>query len=252
MNLLKLLALYLTLGVDPDPNEPDPNPDPAPDPDPDELPDLGADDPDPNPDPDPDDPAAARADAAAARAEAEAAKREAAEYRAKFETQERSRAAPVANPEQALYEQEEARLRATDITATEKWQIESNRVLRANQRLANSAMFEAREMADKSEFDRLQASNPIAKKYAKRTEEKLAELRSKGIFPERKFVLKMLIGDDIMEGKVKTTKKPSADVTTGVKVNRGVPATQRSDVRGRGAANSESAKRRARLEGQII
>lgn len=264
-----LLASYLTLGVDPDPdNVPDPDPAAAgaggagaaddPDGDLGDL-DLDGDDPD----------AGAGGEGGeedhgallrAATERAEKAEREAREAR---EEAQRARggggagAQPGAQPndEQRLYEEEERKLRDAATTEMERWQINSNRTLRKNAADSRQALYESREAADRTAYDRLCAEKPIAKKYAKRVDDKLAEMRKQGFNLERKLVLKMLIGDDIVEGKVQTKRKPGADAGAGSgtqRADRGTPAHARGDVRARGGGASERDKRKARLENQII
>lgn len=257
--LYLLLCAFLTLGADPpegDPSQGDPPDDDL------DLPDLEGDEADP-PEGDPDDadhddeddPAVIRAQLATERKARETAERNAREASERATAAERARAqpAPPASADQQIFEHEEARLKASDCTPLEKWQIESNRSLRAQARTANQALMESREIADKADFDRFAASKPgMAKKYAARVESKLAEIRSQGGNLARKVVLKMLIGDDIVEGNVKTTKRAApADAGGGKSVNRGKPAGARSDVRARGG-QTEQDKRRARLENQIL
>lgn len=255
IRLYLLLAAFLTLGVDP-PDDPD-NTDPPDNPDdPDPL-DLGEDDPDPpGGDADPDDPDTIREQLKAERTARETAERnarEASERATAAEARSRESRAPPSQ-EQQLFEHEETRLRDPALTAQEKWQIESNRVLRSNQREARQALAESREIADKSDYDRYAASNPaLAKRYTDRVEKKLVEIRATGGNIPRKVLLKMLIGEDIVDGKVKSTKRTTDGGTTQQPrtVDRGKPRTGRSDVRGRGAS-TEQEKRRARLENQII
>lgn len=256
--LLALLRAYLTLGVDP-PDEPDPPEGDPPVGDPpvedDELPNLEDDEP-PAGEGDDEDPAAIRAQLKAERTAREAAERQAREASDRAAAAERARAAspPAKSEEQRIFEEEEARLRAADVTAQEKWQIESNRVLRANTRASTAALNEAREISDRADFERLKASTPVLKKYESRIEAKLVEIRATGSNLPRRVVAQLLIGEDIVSGKVKSTKRAAGDgapASGGARVERGKPPSGRSDVRGRGA-QSEHDKRKARLENQII
>lgn len=245
---LALIRAYLTLGVDPP--DPDPPADPAPPvgdpPADDDLPDLNDDDPAP---PAQDDPAAELAREREARQKAE---REREEYKAAA-SRAQERSAPPAGPtdEQKLFEQEEAKLRDPASSEQDRYWINANRTLRANQRMAQDALFQSRESADKQDYATLTAKNPIAKKYADRVEAKLAEVRKGGGNLDRRIVLKMLIGDDIVEGKVKTKAKEPTPTTTPKPVARGHLPNSRSTVRGNGAL-SEHEKRIQRLEGQNI
>src|SRR5437868_15268506 len=262
MLIFKLLASYLTLGHTPPADD---NPDAGAGAggdgaEPPDKPDgAGADGDDVDPDlsalDDDDEPDAAEqlATERAARAKAE---RELAESRSRFEAEQRARSQPPQpSQEERIRAAEEARLADPQISDQERWQIEANRSLRPNHQASQQALFRSREIADKAEYERLCDSNPLAKKYATRVEEKLTEVRRGGQNVERKFVLKLLIGDDLVEGRVKSSKKKDPGTGTepaaGTTVPRGKPAMARSDVRGR-AGNSERDKRRARLDGQLI
>jgi hypothetical protein len=266
-NLLTLLAAFFTLGNAPDPDPDNPDPGAGGDEggeadDPDGIGDLGDEDPD-NPDGDggdgdADDPDQTKAQLAAERRGRETAEREAREAKERLTALERARNAPAAQPnrEQQQFEEEERILKDAATTDLQRWQIESNRTMRANNRAAQQMLWQSQENSDKASFQALCGDKPLAKKYAQRVEEKLAEIRQGGANLERKLVLKMLIGDDIVEGRVKTSAKkkdsagnPAPKPADGVP--RGKPAMGRSDVRAR-PGNSERDKRRARLDGQLI
>jgi hypothetical protein len=101
---------------------------------------------------------------------------------------------------------------------------------------------------DSADFARLTAANPLARKYEKRVAEKQTEmLNQSGQFVGSRVVLKMLIGDDIVEGRV----KQRAPKTT-APVERGKPSIVRGDVRRGSGAASEHDKRKARLDGVNI
>lgn len=252
IRLYLLLAAFLHLGVDP-PDDPD-NVDPPDNPDEVDPLDLGEDDPDPPSPDEPDDPDAIREQLKAERTARETAERNAREMSERATAAEaRSRESPRApSQEQQLFEHEETRLRDPALTAQEKWQIESNRVLRSNQREARQALAESREIADKADFERLKAANPVLKRYEERIEKKLVEIRATGSNIPRKVVAQLLIGEDIVDGKVKSTKRaPEGGTQQTRTVARGKAPSGRSDVRGRGAS-TEQDKRRARLANQII
>lgn len=250
--LYLLLVAFLTLGVDP-PDDPD-NTDPPDDPDAVDPLALDDDNPDPPSPDDPDDPDAIREQLKAERTRAETAERNAREASDRATAAEaRSRESHRApTQEQQIFEQEEARLRDPALTAQEKWQIDSNRILRSNQREARQALAESREIADKADFERLKATNPVLKRYEERIEKKLVEIRATGGNIPRKVVAQLLIGEDIVDGKVKSTKRTTDGGTTQTRtVDRGKSPSGRSDVRGR-SASTEQDKRRARLANQII
>jgi flagellar biosynthesis GTPase FlhF len=253
-NLLALLLAFLTLGVVDPPDEDPPVDDAADDPD---LPSLDDDEPDPadNPDdPDPDDPETLRTQLQAERARAEKAERKAQEEVDRAAAERRANAPrPGPTEEEKLHQQEQAILDDPKSTEQQKYWANANRMLRANNRLAQEALHTSREQADRTEWERAKGSNPVLKKYDERVEKKLAEVRSGGGNLPRTVIAKLLIGEDIMSGKVKSTKRASADAGGGApkQVERGKPASARSDVRSRGG-QTEQDKRRARLANQII
>jgi hypothetical protein len=62
----------------------------------------------------------------------------------------------------------------------------------------------------------------------------MAEMRSRGQNAPRLAVLRLLIGDDIMNGKVKKSSKPASGAPPAPRVERGRTPGVRSDVRGGG------------------
>jgi hypothetical protein len=233
--LLQRLLGYLFPGVDDadlgaDPAEDpaaDPGADPATDPDPaDEL-DIDFEEDEPAPAP-------VSARERLARLEAEV------ERRGRAVDQPRT---PTAPPVDTEFQREEERLRAGDITEQERWQIQSNRVLRENQRLANQALFQAQDMSDRTQYESKVATDPRRAKYRDRVEQAVQEERRQGRNASREAVYYYMLGKDIADGKLKPkakTKAPAADVP------RGKPANVRSNVPvARGA--TEHQKRAARL-----
>jgi len=271
MLIFKLLRRYLTLGVDPpDPPDPPDGGDGGEGGDGDLGLDLGGEggeDPpghvDPGGEDDPDDPDALRERLKVERAARETAERTAREAQIRYEEAARSRAAAPAgggaprNDEERLFAQEEERLRDPKTTELERWQIESSRTLRQSRMASESALRAARDISDKNEFDRVCAKNPgLAKRYGAKVEEKLKEIRSQGGNLDRVVVLKMLIGDDAVEGRLKSAKKKDAggEPRDGERQRdvRGAPPRARSDVSGRGGRPSERDKRMERLRDQPI
>lgn len=169
-------------------------------------------------------------------------------------------ALPGVDPELA---RDEAQLQAAraapgatpDSIAWAEWQIRSNRAMRESRRDSQQALAEAREIADKTSFDRLELTKPkLFKAYADRVEKTVAELRSKGqAVPPRAALLRFFLGDDMVNGKIKQRPaKAAADAQAPQqRVDRGRLPGARSDVRSRGP-QSEHAKRIARLENQPI
>ena len=161
-------------------------------------------------------------------------------------------AQPAVDPEYEREEREIAAARQAGATEDQlkwqKWAIDQARTVRSTQRTSNEALSQARDLADKAAFDRLEFKNPgLYKRYADKVEQGMAELRAKGIYPQRQLLLNQLVGDDIVKGKV----IPKAKSKAAPSVERGRSPTTRSDVRAR-SGTSEREKRRARLENQRI
>ncbi len=64
------------------------------------------------------------------------------------------------------FEAEEARLRDPHLDPTERWQIESNRILRQSQQAAQAALFQAQDVRDQTLFESKIASDPHRARYA--------------------------------------------------------------------------------------
>lgn len=197
-----------------------------------------------------------------ARERAQAA--EAAQIRAEatLEAERRIYATRNAPPsdEQRTFDDEERRLRELSTVTTpeaelEKWQIKSNRTLRANTSASRQALSQAEDMRDRAQFDRLAVTKPkLYAAYADRVEQQLEQLRKNGQSAPREALLRFVIGNDIIEGKVKSIPKarqPAARAGNGSQVDRGRVPGARSDVSARGA-QSEREKRRERLKGVPI
>jgi hypothetical protein len=262
LKLFALLAAFLTLGVGPDDPDPPDDPagtvaDPPADDNPDDVPDPLADDPPADPptqlaDDDTDDPVLLKE---RLRVEKEARAKSEREYREATEraAAERSRAAAppqhvAPSQDQQIFEAEEARLRDPAITEGERWTINANRSMRASNRAANEALRNSIDISDKAEFDRACAETPAIKKYAERVEAKLAEVRKAGNNMARMAIVRFLIGDDAVSGKLKSKTAKPAPAT---RVERGAAPSMRSDVRTRGGMNDRQ-KRAQRLEGKAI
>lgn len=237
--LLKKLLSLLYPGIDGEPEDDIP---PADDsaPDPDQLDDDDGIDLDLPEDP----PANVRSrrsdsDERLARLEAEV------ERRGRAAAESAARQAPPVDTE---YQREEERLRNPETSDIERWQIQANRTLRATQQEAREAMFQARDMSDKTQFESKIASDPRRAKYTDRVEEAVRAERAQGRNASREAVYFYMLGKDIAEGKL----KPKARTSSAPNVNRGRPAGVRSDVQGRGRPSSDRDKLRSRLENQNI
>lgn len=170
---------------------------------------------------------------------------------ATLEAERRMRQNAQPSEDQRQWEAEEAKLRDPETSDTEKWQIRSNRTIRQAAFNSNQALSTAADIRDATEFDRLATTNPkVYDRYKDRVEKLRGEWAAKGVFPPRKELLKMLLGADILDGKVKSGPKPKAK--TGAEersgVDRGKPPGARSDVTGKGKM-SEHEKRAQRLKG---
>ncbi len=157
------------------------------------------------------------------------------------------------NAEQAIFEEEQRRLADPATTEIEKWQIQSNRTLRANTQASNRAMTEAADMRDQAQFDRLAITHPkVHKAYAERVESELQKMRAQGQNAPRAALLRFILGNDMIEGKLKgkTARKPAAAAAdAGARpsgVSRGKPPGARSDVSAK-QRQTEREKREARL-----
>jgi len=247
--LLAWLFGFLRLGVadgdlppgdDLPPDDPPADDPPADDPPADDDLSLEAADDDP-----PADDAAADTESAKA---IKAAQDEAAELRRQLAA--RNTGTPAPTDEQRTHEQEEARLHDPKTTELERWQIQSNRTLRENNRKSGMALFQAQDISDRTAFNQLAVTKPaIHKRYAERVEAEVTRMRAAGQNAPREAVLRYLIGNDAMEGKLSAKKAAkAADTST---IDRGRSPGARSDVAARGRM-TESQKREKRLEGVQI
>lgn len=249
--LWKYLLLFLFLGVE-EGADPEPAPEPTPPADDtlDDLIDIAAgSEPMPSPQEPPDEPPVVKE----IRARAERAEREAQETRERLMRLEAERA-PLPQGRDPEWDAEEARLRSADITDLERWQIQSNRTLRNNTRTAQQSLLQAGEIADRTEFEKLEITKPkVYKMYKDRVEKALSDLRAKGQNAPRMAMLRLLIGDDFVNGKFKTKQAKTTTTEPDVKrVDRGSGATVRSDVRAGNKARSEHEKRIERLRNVVI
>jgi len=246
--LLELLLAFFRLGVEgePNPNAEKPDAGAGGEPDPDVTPpddDLDVD-PDALPGDDKgrgDAPTVEQFAAAQAAVKTEQEARERAE-RERDDLRQRIAPRQYADP---VIEEEDRRLRDPKITPTERWQIESNRVIRANEMRSNQALAQAQDVSDKTTFGMLAIKSPaVFKKYESLVDKRLTEMRARGFNAPRAEILKNLIGEDMLEGKFKKAAKKDDTTTT---APRGKLPGARSDVSGKNA-QTEHQKRAARLE----
>lgn len=152
-------------------------------------------------------------------------------------------AGPATPPVDTEFQREEERLRAADVTDQERWQIQSNRVLRDNQRLSQQALFQAQDLNDRTMFEAKVTADPHRARYRDRVEAALQEERRQGRNASREAIYYHMLGKDIAEGKL----KPKAKAKTGAsEVPRGKSPGVRSNVQG-SRSMTDHQKRAARL-----
>ncbi|WP_157646736.1 hypothetical protein [Burkholderia ubonensis] len=154
-----------------------------------------------------------------------------------------SRTAPPAPATDPNVQREEERLRDPNLDPMERWQIESNRSIRANQQMAAQALFQAQDLNDRTAFEAKIASDPHRARYRDRVEAAVQEERRQGRNASRESVYYFMLGKDIADGKLKPKAKPK---TPAADIPRGKPPGVRSTVpNARG--QTEHQKRAARL-----
>ena len=196
---------------------------------------------------------AAEAEARAAQAEKRAAEAEARAARAAVQP------APTRQTDPQWEAEERQLAEARNLPENDqkwlKWKIDTDRSVRAGTQRADATFQAAADRADRAEFATLEFTKPrVFKAYNARVEEALAGFqRQGGNIPPRKMILTYLIGQDILEGKVKPKKvSSSASEPAPKQVDRGTLPNARSDVRKGSAALTEREKRRQRLDGKPI
>lgn len=158
------------------------------------------------------------------------------------------------DPQFDAEEQQLATARASGDTNVLYW-IEQNvkhaRAIRASESSSRQALTTAEDVRDQTQFEKLEITNPkVYAKYSSRVEAAVTDMRSKGQSAPRMLVLRMMIGDDMLGGKIGTKKAPAAKPTP---VDRGTPAPGRGDMRAKGNGKaSDKEARKARLTGVPI
>lgn len=97
------------------------------------------------------------------------------------------------------------------------------------------------DQADKSSFETLVASDPIARKYASKVEQSLTELRRQGGDGQRLAILKWLIGDAVWEKRGTNGKQRRAAADDRVRRATTRPGNNASDAGGTGGRRARSA-----------
>jgi len=180
------------------------------------------------------------------RERAQAAEAALAEARAQLEAARRPQqpqGSAQPDPEQALWEQEEAVLRNPEAQDWQRYAVNANRAARAAARQSAQALANSQDMADRTAFQALAATNPKTyAAYKDRVEEELKKARANGHNPSRQAILKLLLGEDMLAGKLRsaTTKKPATPAA---------PRRAASDVPASGRGRlSDAEAREKRLE----
>lgn len=155
---------------------------------------------------------------------------------------------PAIDPETAAEQAQMAAAKARGATQSEldmlAWTHQSNRTLRESQRNSQAAVRRAEDLHDQTAFEKLEITNPaIYKRYKSRVDEEVAKLQAQGQSAPRTAILRFLIGNDLLEGKLKKSVK-SAPAPA---VDRGKMPPARTDVSGRRKVQSEREQRRERL-----
>ncbi len=174
---------------------------------------------------------------------AERAARSAAEARANAPQQR------MVDPDWQREEEEISQARAKQATPEQlawlQWKIDGNRKIRQSERNSFGALVQAQDLQDRVAFDQeLSATPGLKQRYAARVEAAMNEMRSRGQNAPRMAVLRLMIGDDAMSGKIKRKSAPAT-------VDRGKTPGVRSDTTAKGKL-TEHQKRIARLEGRNL
>ena len=144
--------------------------------------------------------------------------------------------------EQEVYAREEAVLRDPNATEWQKYSVHSAREARAANHNSQKALRNAEDLADKTEFASLATKAPkVFEKYKDRVE----EMRKQNPGAPRSELLALLVGRDLLSGKVKPAD--AKQVKQGG-VKRGSTPGARSDERSTGNRLTEAEKRAKRLE----
>ena len=137
-------------------------------------------------------------------------------------------------------------MRNPETTEWQRYAIQSAREARQANANSMNAVREARDLADRTKFEQLKLTKPkMFEKYAPKVEELLKEMRGKGNDAPRDELLALLMGRDLRDGKLNTTKTP-AKPNGGA--DRGKTPGARSTVPSGGSRLTDAEKREKRLE----
>jgi len=147
--------------------------------------------------------------------------------------------------------QERARVEAMD--PWERSQYETDQRMRRIEQALGHVSTNSQDASDRAAFAALAASSPALRAVADRVEAERTKLmrQAPGTHIPRALVAQLLIGQDVMDGKKPSTRRPTSDR---LERNRTAPSGARSDVGGASTRSTpdDAAARRKRLENQSI
>jgi len=147
--------------------------------------------------------------------------------------------------EQQIWQQEEEVLNDPNADSWQKYSVTAARQSRLANLAAQNALHRAEDLSDKASFDAYKISKPkLYEKYAPKVEELLKDLRSKGQNASRERLLAFIVGQDMLQGKVKSVDA----ITRKTSQVRGTPTNARSDISTSGGKLSAAEARAKRLE----
>ena len=135
---------------------------------------------------------------------------------------------------QKLWQEEEKLLADPAADSWTRYNIQSARNARAAEFNSQQALAEARDLKDQAEFDRVAMKNP---KAAERYKDRIEEIKKQFPNAQRKKILATLLGEDMLDGKLKAETKPAKK---GDGASRGKLPGVRSDARSSGAGSGDS------------
>lgn len=183
------------------------------------------------------------------RERAQAAERELEEVRRQASQGSQQQGTPAPSPDQQLWDDEEKLLKDPAIEPWQRYAIQSARDARAAKNESRAAIFESRDIADKAGFELLATTKPkVFEKYAPEVEKMLTAMRKNGNNAPRKELLALLVGRDLIDGKL----KPAESKKKASGAERLKPPGARSDISSRGSRLSDAEKVAKRLEGVRI
>jgi hypothetical protein len=146
---------------------------------------------------------------------------------------------PVVTDDQRQFEAEQKELADSNIDPNRKWQIESNRAIRASRKYSENAVLTAQDISDKTNFELSCAGNKRIAAVKEETEKAVMDMRAKGQNAPREAVAYFLLGKKVASAKVVEKKQ---------EIERGKLPGAKSDVKGKGNVMTEHEKRIKRLE----